>query len=44
MFEILNQNVKVPTAPIRSHVDPANRDPRDASTWGRVGRNEPCQW
>ena len=39
-----NENVKVPTAPIRSHFDPANRDPRDASTWGQVGRNEPCQW
>jgi preprotein translocase subunit SecA len=37
-----NENVKVPTAPIRSHFDPANRDPRDASTWGQVGRNEPC--
>jgi len=37
-----NENVKVPTTPIRSHVDPANRDPRDASTWGQVGRNEPC--
>ena len=37
-----NENVKVPTAPIRSHVDPANRDPRDPSTWGQVGRNEPC--
>lgn len=37
-----NENVKVPTAPIRSHFDPANRDPRDPSTWGQVGRNEPC--
>ncbi len=37
-----NENVKVPTTPIRSHVDPINRDPRDASTWGQVGRNEPC--
>jgi len=37
-----NENVKVPTAPIRNHVDPANRDPRDVSTWGQVGRNEPC--
>ena len=37
-----NENVKVPTAPIRSHVDPENRDPRDPSTWGQVGRNEPC--
>ncbi len=37
-----NENVKVPTAPIRSNFDPANRDPRDASTWGQVGRNEPC--
>jgi len=37
-----NENVKVPTAPIRSHFDPANRDPRDPSSWGQVGRNEPC--
>ena len=32
----------MPTAPIRSHVDPINRDPRDVSTWGQVGRNEAC--
>ena len=37
-----NENVKVPTTPIRSHVDPENRDSRDPSTWGQVGRNEPC--
>ncbi len=37
-----NENVKVPTTPIRSKFDPANRDPRDSSTWGQVGRNEPC--
>jgi preprotein translocase subunit SecA len=37
-----NENVKVPTTPIRSHIDPSNRDPRDPSTWGQVGRNEPC--
>ncbi len=23
-------------------VDPANRDPNDPSTWGRISRNEPC--
>jgi preprotein translocase subunit SecA len=37
-----NENVKVPTTPIRSYVDPTKRNPRDASTWGQVGRNEPC--
>jgi preprotein translocase subunit SecA len=28
--------------PAVSHVDPESRDPNDPSTWGKVGRNEPC--
>ncbi|MBN8530775.1 MAG: preprotein translocase subunit SecA [Alphaproteobacteria bacterium] len=28
--------------PLRSHVEPENRDPRDPTSWGKVGRNEPC--
>lgn len=28
--------------PIRTHVDAAARNPRDPSTWGKVGRNDDC--
>lgn len=28
--------------PIRSHVDPASRNPHDPATWGKVGRNDDC--
>ncbi|MBA4275059.1 MAG: preprotein translocase subunit SecA [Alphaproteobacteria bacterium] len=28
--------------PIRTHVDAASRNPRDPSTWGKVGRNDDC--
>jgi preprotein translocase subunit SecA len=28
--------------PMRSHVKPEDRNPRDAQTWGKVGRNDPC--
>lgn len=27
---------------IRSYVEPSERDANDPSTWGKVGRNEPC--
>ncbi len=30
------------SSPIKSNVKPEERNPRDASTWGNVGRNEPC--
>jgi preprotein translocase subunit SecA len=29
-------------AAIEATVDPADRKPEDVSTWGKVGRNEPC--
>ncbi len=28
--------------PIRTHVEPSARDPRNPATWGKVGRNDPC--
>ena len=28
--------------PIKSNVDPNDRNPRDPNTWGNVGRNETC--
>jgi len=41
-----NQNVaKNPTASnaqARSNINPHERNPLDSSTWGNVGRNEPC--
>ena len=30
------------SSPIKSNVKPEDRDPRDQSTWGNVGRNETC--
>lgn len=27
---------------VRSHVRPENRNPEDAATWGKIGRNEAC--
>ena len=32
-----------PQTPVRvGHVAPEDRDPNDPTTWGKVGRNEPC--
>lgn len=28
--------------PVRSHVNPQDRDPHDPTTWGKVARNEDC--
>ena len=28
--------------PAKSYVDEADRDPKDPSTWGKIGRNESC--
>jgi preprotein translocase subunit SecA len=30
------------TAPLKLNVKPEDRNPRDQSSWGNVGRNEPC--
>ena len=37
-----NNNRHSPILPIRNHVAPELRIPSDPSTWGIVGRNEPC--
>ena len=29
-------------APVKSNIDPKDRDPRNPETWGNVGRNEAC--
>jgi preprotein translocase subunit SecA len=28
--------------PARAHVSPEDRDPNDPSSWGKIGRNDPC--
>ncbi len=41
----LIQNEAKPLAsatPIKANINPQDRDPRDQSTWGNVGRNESC--
>jgi preprotein translocase subunit SecA len=33
---------EIEAVPVRTHIAPEDRDPADVSTWGKVGRNEPC--
>lgn len=35
-------NNKEPNSPLRAYVDPSMRDPKDPSSWGKIGRNEAC--
>ncbi len=37
-----DQRVRKSNAPIKANVRPEDRNPRDPSSWGNVGRNEPC--
>lgn len=37
-----NRAVKSSSSPIKNNVNPNERNPQDPSTWGNVGRNEPC--
>lgn len=38
----MNPGARPAQVTIRTHVDPEDRDPNDPSTWGKIGRNEPC--
>lgn len=40
--EIAARGASASVHPIRSHVDPALRNPNDPATWGKVGRNDDC--